>query len=124
MPQVYECEADTVALDSADIEAIALRVAELVAMPLERFVDARTLASELGVSREWVYMNADALGAIRLGSGPKARLRFDASLAREAVAHLREEVQAPPQQPSRRRGRPPKATGLAPGAQLLRGRTG
>lgn len=29
------------------------------------------------MSRTWVYEHADELGAIRLGRGPKARLRFD-----------------------------------------------
>ena len=34
--------------------------------------------SELwGVSRRWVYNHAEALGARRLGSGPRPRLRFD-----------------------------------------------
>jgi hypothetical protein len=40
-------------------------------------VDAATLARILGVSRATVYANADELGAIRLGTGSRARLRFD-----------------------------------------------
>lgn len=40
-------------------------------------VDATAVASYLGVQREWVYEHADELGALRLGSGPRARLRFD-----------------------------------------------
>jgi hypothetical protein len=40
-------------------------------------VDAATMARILGVSRATVYANADELGAIRLGSGRRARLRFD-----------------------------------------------
>jgi hypothetical protein len=35
------------------------------------------LAARLGVRRSFVYEHADELGAYRLGSGPRARLRFD-----------------------------------------------
>jgi hypothetical protein len=48
-------------------------------------VDAATLAKRLGVSRGFVYEHADELGAFRLGSGPRARLRFDVA---EALGRL------------------------------------
>lgn len=67
-------------LTSAAVEQIAQRVVELLgeiqlAGP-RRYVDAATLAAELGVERDWVYAHADELGALRLGS-PNGRLRFD-----------------------------------------------
>ncbi len=40
-------------------------------------VDVKTVAEALSVSPGWVYERAGELGAIRLGDGPKARLRFD-----------------------------------------------
>jgi hypothetical protein len=40
-------------------------------------VDAVRVAEHLGVSRDFVYEHAVELGARRLGSGPRARLRFD-----------------------------------------------
>jgi hypothetical protein len=40
-------------------------------------VTAAVVAQRLGVSRGWVYEHAAMLGVRRLGSGPKARLRFD-----------------------------------------------
>jgi hypothetical protein len=43
---------------------------------LEPLVDVSTLAAYLGVSVGYVYEHSDELGARRLGSGPKARLRF------------------------------------------------
>jgi hypothetical protein len=49
-------------------------------------VDAATLAAELGVERTWVYEHAHELHPIRLGTGPKARLRFDALRVRAAFA--------------------------------------
>jgi len=49
-------------------------------------VDAATLAAELGVSRDWVYEHASELRAMRLGAGPKARLRFDPIAARVALS--------------------------------------
>lgn len=42
----------------------------------ERLVDAVTVAAYLRVSRGYVYEHADELGCRRLGSGPRARLRF------------------------------------------------
>jgi hypothetical protein len=74
------------ALSRADIEAVANRVVELLqdlaAGCLDapaQLVDAATVARLLGVSRATVYANADQLGAIRLGTGKRARLRFDAT---------------------------------------------
>lgn len=65
-----------------DIEAIAVRVAELV-KPCGEPVKRRMLTAEEvgemhGVSARWVRAHAVELGAVRLGDGPKARLRFDA----------------------------------------------
>jgi hypothetical protein len=79
-----------VALDPDDIERIAQRVAELLANDhwmsraharagapeAVRLVDAATVARTLGVTRDWVYLHANELGAIRLG-GKRGRLRFD-----------------------------------------------
>jgi hypothetical protein len=45
-------------------------------VPIRSLVDVKTVAAYLAVDRSWVYENADLLGARRLGSGPKARLRF------------------------------------------------
>jgi hypothetical protein len=47
----------------------------------DRLVTAAELAVVLGVSRAFVYDNAEQLGVIRLGSGRKPRLRFDAAIA-------------------------------------------
>jgi len=41
-----------------------------------RWVDARAVARHLGVDVTYVYEHAAELGARRLGSGPRARLRF------------------------------------------------
>lgn len=74
-------------LSGDDIEAIARRVRELIreeAAP-PRYIDATTLARHLGVERSWVYTHARELGAIRLGHGARARLRFDLAQATEAI---------------------------------------
>jgi hypothetical protein len=85
-------------LTPAAIEAIAHRVVQLIterqtepnavseghAGPVTStpaFVDAATLARHLGLTRGYVYQHANELGAIRLGDGPRARLRFDLSVA-------------------------------------------
>jgi hypothetical protein len=53
----------------------------------EQFVTAAVLAEVINVQRGWVYDNALKLGAIRLGTGPKARMRFplNAALSRMAA---------------------------------------
>jgi hypothetical protein len=51
----------------------------------DSWVDAQTVADFLSVSRDFVYPNAAMLGARRLGTGPRARLRFQLSTALEAL---------------------------------------
>jgi hypothetical protein len=72
------------------IEQIAQRVAAILREHAERasghstsggLLDAAELARHLGVTRTWVYEHASKLGAIRLGDGAKARLRFDLDVA-------------------------------------------
>jgi hypothetical protein len=48
---------------------------------------AAQVAQTFGVGRDWVYGNADRLGAIRLPSptGERPRLRFDPATVREAL---------------------------------------
>ena len=73
-------------LGRATVEAIASRVTELLELPAAGgMIDASAVARRYDVSRSWIYTNADELGAIRLGSGPKARLRFDPERVAEVV---------------------------------------
>jgi hypothetical protein len=53
-------------------------------------VDAACVAEHLGVSRGFVYAHAVELGARRLGSGPRARLRFDLEEINLQLTHCRE----------------------------------
>lgn len=65
------------------IEAVAQRVAELVGAAAEsgarrrERITAEEVSRWWGVGRRWVYDHADELGARRLGSGRRPRLRFD-----------------------------------------------
>lgn len=92
------------ALSDADIEAVATRVADLlrVGQASAQLVDATEIARRFGVSRDFVYDHADDLGAVRLGNGPKARLRFDPAKVGRA---LRKPTEKPAPQPRRRRTR-------------------
>ena len=54
-------------------------------MSLGQFVDAAEVAHRLGVKRSWVYAHADEIGAIRLGNGSRARLRFDPDTVAERL---------------------------------------
>lgn len=96
----------SVTLDSATVEAIALRVAELIGntdTTACKLIDAAEVAHRFNVSREYVYEHATELGAVRLGDGPKARLRFSPERVVEALSP---QPFAPTTgQPSRRRQR-------------------
>lgn len=91
------------------VEAIARRVVELLRThePQERsarLVDAATLARELGVERDWVYANAERLGAIRLG-GPRGRLRFDREIVADKLGDSSAVERAARRRSSKRRRR-------------------
>lgn len=92
------------ALSDADIEAVAARVADLL-RPVQasgELIDATEIARRFGVSRDFIYDHADDLGAVRLGNGPKARLRFDPAKVGRA---LRKPPEQATSQPRRRRTR-------------------
>jgi hypothetical protein len=75
-------DADVVAI----VDALEARLAPRLGSPdAPDWVDAAELARRLGVGIDYVYDHAADLGAIRLGDGPRARLRFD---AREAAGRL------------------------------------
>ena len=67
-------------------------------------------------------MRARELGALRLGDGPKARLRFDLERARAALAEMNARDQPPPDKPPRRRRGRPRKRAEPPGVQLIQGR--
>ena len=70
------------------VEAIARRVAELLRAergPSIRWFTPSEVADRFGVSRSWVYEHAEDLGVVRLGAGPRARLRFDPSQVSSAL---------------------------------------
>lgn len=72
-------------LTAESVEAVARRVVELVmaeaveppaaAPPV--LIDAAEVGLRLGLARSTVYEKADELGAIRVGTGRRPRLRFD-----------------------------------------------
>jgi hypothetical protein len=103
-------------LSAEAIEQIAQRVAEVLrgdspppAGNDRCLLDAAGLAQRLGVNRDWVYAHAAELGAIVLGHGPRARLRFDPDVAiqmltaRTRVAASEDPSPAPSRRPPRRR---------------------
>jgi hypothetical protein len=65
------------------------------------------VSEEFGVSTDWLYANARRLGAIRLGSGPRARLRFDRATIADRIAKVASNTarEGSSQRGERRRGR-------------------
>jgi hypothetical protein len=79
------------------VDAIARRVVELLEGGGSAGVNAvddssgacltvSQVAARYRVSRSWVYAHQRELGAIRLGDGPRARLRFDPKVVAEGLA--------------------------------------
>jgi hypothetical protein len=96
-------------LDDASVEAIARRVAELLSSEggSEGWIDAAEVARRFSFSRDFVYEHSAELGAVRIGSGPKARLRFDPNKVAEALGGSFERESRPKREAVRsvRRGR-------------------
>jgi hypothetical protein len=51
-----------------------------------RLLTPAELAEWLNVERSYVYEHAEELGALRLGDGPRARLRFDLDEVRRRIS--------------------------------------
>jgi hypothetical protein len=95
-------------------------------MTADRLVDAQAVADYLDVERGWVYAHADSLGVRRLGTGPRARLRFSLAEVDERLSAClagRESTVADPApaaaSPPRRRRRMGTSVELLP----IRGRS-
>lgn len=113
---------EPVDLSLESVEAIALRVADLLTAdrtPTAPLLDAAEVARRFSVTRSYVYDNAGTLGAIRLGNGGKgARLRFNpATVAAALTANTDQPAIPAPRTPPRRR--PRRADHTANGAPLL-----
>lgn len=72
-----------------------------------RLLTAAEVAEMLQVTPAWVRAHATDLGAIRLGDGPRARLRFEQERVAAALERRRVAPSAPPK-PARRPGRRPQ----------------
>jgi hypothetical protein len=110
-----------IALDGPTVEAIARRVVELLerrGMQRRELVDALELARRFGIERSWVYSHAIDLGAVKLGEGPKPRLRFDPEIAARVLRKVGEGSAAdPPARSGERAGQPQR--GRRSGVRLL-----
>jgi hypothetical protein len=82
-------------LDPATILAIAREVARLTG-PGGGLLTASEVAVAFNVARGWVYAHADELGAIRLGDGPRPRLRFDPAVVAQRLQARRGRITASP----------------------------
>lgn len=103
------------------VEQVAARVAALLQRQQQNQEHGETseptgmltvtqLAQHLHLHPAWVYEHADELGAIRIGSGPKARIRLDLYTAKEALrqnqASRAPAAATPKPRPTSRRRRP------------------
>lgn len=92
-------------LHPADVEAIADAVAERLrgATAEDRdLVDVAAIARRFGVSRDYVYDNADRLGVIRIGTGTRPRLRFDPAVVAERLTRCSDSRESEQRQLGRR----------------------
>jgi hypothetical protein len=80
------------ALDRAAILAVAREVAVLLhgsAEAVDRMLTAAQVAARFNVDRSWVYAHAEELGVMRLGDGPRPRLRFDPAIVSQRLVATR-----------------------------------
>jgi hypothetical protein len=73
------------ALDRTSLQAVAREVARLLAVPDRPLLTAQEVATRFNVDRGWVYAHADELGVVRIGQGPRPRLRFDAAVVAQQL---------------------------------------
>ena len=109
--QTYKAMASPrIKLDPQAVEAIARRVVEILerrGLQGRELVDAAELARRFGIERSWVYTHAIELGAVKLGDGPKPRLRFDPQIAARVLRRVGEGPAAdPPARSGKRAGQP------------------
>jgi hypothetical protein len=73
--------------DSASLHALAREVARLIGRgeSVDGLLTARQVAARFSVERSWVYAHAHELGVIRIGDGPRPRLRFDPAVVAQRV---------------------------------------
>ncbi len=113
-------------LDPASVEAIARRVSELLREePGAGLIDAAEVARRFRLSRAYVYENADALGAIRIGTGKRPRLRFEPETVAErltARSGSRGSESGKPARKARSKPRRRPRSDSAPGLLPIRGR--
>ena len=87
-------------LDHTSLEAIAREVAQLLGRDdqpgAHGLLTARQVAARFNVERSWVSAHAGELGVIRIGQGPRPRLRFDpAVVAQHLLARPARTAAAP-----------------------------
>jgi hypothetical protein len=111
-------------LDSRFVDAVARRVLQLIDGTYYRegqLLTVAQVAHQFQVHTSWVYGNARRLGAVRLGDGPRAPLRFDprhVALALQDEARMTSPSSHPPQDaPTDRVSAPPRSRGLLPIAE-------
>jgi hypothetical protein len=91
-------------LDHATVLAVAHQVAVLIRRDGDgRMLTAAEVAVRFNVERGWVYAHAEELGVIRIGDGPRPRLRFDPALVAQRL------VSAPGRVPAAKPSNPLRA---------------
>lgn len=94
------------------VEAVALKVVEILesrGVQKRALVDAAELARMFGIERSWVYSHAIELGAVKLGSGAKPRLRFDPEIAARVLRRADgKPTSDPPARSGERTPQPPR----------------
>ena len=108
LPSLVDDLAGQVAERAAGL--LAERVAELLGerqpSPAPAMLTVAEVAQRYATSRDWVYENSARLGAVRLGEGRAARLRFDPAKVEQALAGADQEPEPEPRRrPRKRRGR-------------------
>lgn len=108
-------------------DLVAVRVVELLGeqdaaerAPARGLVDANEVGRRFDVSAQWARQHADELHAVRLGTGPKARLRFDPAKVEAALTARSDGKRSQePDRQQRRRKRQDRVPATESGCPLL-----
>lgn len=77
----------SVHLDDDSVNAVAERIVQLLRSESASpdLIDVAEVARRFSLSPDYVYEHADDLGVVRLGNGPKPRLRFPPAKVAEVL---------------------------------------
>jgi hypothetical protein len=124
LEQLVDALAPRIAAELAPELARAMRELANAQPQRDEWLSAGETADRFALTTDWLYRHADKLGALRLGDGPKARLRFSPAKIEQVLSarppgNGSEPAEAPPPAAKPPRPHPKHRAGADRVPQLL-----